>query len=254
MSARIETEKPEKKENPFFKVLNKANKKKLKELSLWVNLGLAYNRSGMFDKSIEVFKYLMQVDPSNIIILNELGLNYFNIGEYEKAIETFKKVIKLSPNCKQAWINLRKSYIRMGDYFKASKANKHARIIDLNLFNDWNQLGISFRQNKNGDMFNSFSNASMNVNFISAKKLRRVAEGCLRDQRFLKAIKFLKRSLLLNSEDKKTWNKLGEAYMKVYYYEKAKNAFKHSLKLDPKYEQSWNNLSLVYSLKKGSNH
>ncbi|HSB04216.1 MAG TPA: M48 family metalloprotease [Thermodesulfobacteriota bacterium] len=53
-------------------------------------LGLAFQRAGRLDKSIEVFQTASQADPNDNELLRELGIGYFLGGKLDQAIETLE--------------------------------------------------------------------------------------------------------------------------------------------------------------------
>lgn len=53
-------------------------------------LGLAFQRAGRIDKSIEVLQTASRVDPNDIELVRELGIVYFLAGKLDQAIETLE--------------------------------------------------------------------------------------------------------------------------------------------------------------------
>ena len=84
-----ESENDTKKPKIKLSAINNALKMNAKNKPIWFNLGLAYKYAKMFDKSIEIFKYLLQIDPENIKTLNAMGGVYLENHDYDKAIEVF---------------------------------------------------------------------------------------------------------------------------------------------------------------------
>lgn len=116
--------------------LNIALKLSNRKKSIWFNLGVAYKKLKLYEKSIMIFKYILQIEPNNIDVLNELGYVYFKIHEYNRAIEIFKKICYIDPNNRKVWKNLYRAYIKKGEFYKASKLKAHSMIIKSDLFNN----------------------------------------------------------------------------------------------------------------------
>ena len=61
-----------------------------------IKLARLYQKKGDFDKAIQMYERLLQIDPRHANTLLGLGLCFQEIGEHEKAIEIFNKLRTLS--------------------------------------------------------------------------------------------------------------------------------------------------------------
>ena len=62
------------------------------------NLGLEYEKRGLFQEAMEEFKVALQFDPNYINSLINLGNVYFKLGLYKEAQEQYLKAFQLEPN------------------------------------------------------------------------------------------------------------------------------------------------------------
>ena len=83
MFIEIKSENDPKKPKIELNAINNALKMNTRNMPIWFNLGLAYKYAKMFEKSIEIFKYLLQIEPKNIKTLNALGEVYLENFDYE---------------------------------------------------------------------------------------------------------------------------------------------------------------------------
>ncbi len=70
-----------------FELLVKANPEDTDAL---FGLGLAYERAGRPDKSIDILQRASRVDPKDIELIRELGVVYFLAGKVDQALETLE--------------------------------------------------------------------------------------------------------------------------------------------------------------------
>lgn len=82
----------------------------------------SYFENENFDKSEELFKYAIELNPEDYSNYENLGFTYFKLEKYSLAIEMFEKVISdFSPNTGKSEYLLALSYNNIGDNVKACK-------------------------------------------------------------------------------------------------------------------------------------
>ena len=72
----------------------------------YVDLGIAYGRTGDFDKAEASFKRALELNPRHPIAYNELGLVYRKKGQFAEARASYEKAIALVPDFHFARLNL----------------------------------------------------------------------------------------------------------------------------------------------------
>ncbi len=72
----------------------------------YVDLGIAYSRSGALDKAEASLKRALELNPRHPIVYNELGLVYRRKGQFGPARVSYEKALALAPEFHFARLNL----------------------------------------------------------------------------------------------------------------------------------------------------
>jgi Tfp pilus assembly protein PilF len=72
----------------------------------YIDLGIAYGRSGDLDKAEASFKRALEINPRHPIAYNELGMVYRKKGQFAEARASYEKAIALVPDFHFARLNL----------------------------------------------------------------------------------------------------------------------------------------------------
>jgi len=72
----------------------------------YIDLGIAYGRTGDFDKAEASFKRALELNPRHPIAYNELGMVYRKKGRFAEARASYEKAIALVPDFHFARLNL----------------------------------------------------------------------------------------------------------------------------------------------------
>ncbi len=72
----------------------------------YIDLGIAYGRTGDFDKAEASFKRALELNPRHPIAYNELGVVYRKKGRFAEARASYEKAIALVPDFHFARLNL----------------------------------------------------------------------------------------------------------------------------------------------------
>jgi tetratricopeptide (TPR) repeat protein len=67
---------------------------------------VAYGRNGMWDKAIQAFEKVSELNPNHTNNYYNLGIAYGNIGKWNLAYKTFKKLVQLQPKDSDAHYNI----------------------------------------------------------------------------------------------------------------------------------------------------
>jgi len=71
----------------------------------WNRRGVAYHRTGQWEKALADYSRAIELDPSFDLSWNALGVAYGHLGEYEKALAAFGKCLELNPRSAKGWLN-----------------------------------------------------------------------------------------------------------------------------------------------------
>ena len=72
----------------------------------YIDLGIAYGRTGYLDKAEASFKRALELNPRHPIAYNELGMVYRRKGQFAEARASYEKAIALVPDFHFARLNL----------------------------------------------------------------------------------------------------------------------------------------------------
>jgi Flp pilus assembly protein TadD len=72
----------------------------------YIDLGIAYGRSGDLDNGIANLEHAISLNPRHPVAYNELGMLYRKKGEFAKARSSYERALALSPQFHYARLNL----------------------------------------------------------------------------------------------------------------------------------------------------
>ncbi len=69
-----------------------------------------------YENAINIFLYILEVNPKNINAMNNLGVMYWTFGYRDKSLKMFRDAYRISPNDFSLLLNMVKVMTEMGDY------------------------------------------------------------------------------------------------------------------------------------------
>ena len=75
----------------------------LEDKASWDNLGYLYSVNGNYEKAIDAYRHVIDIDSNNIRTWLRLGLVYRKKGDYPNAIESYKQALKIDQNHFLVW-------------------------------------------------------------------------------------------------------------------------------------------------------
>ena len=72
----------------------------------YVDLGIAYGKSGDLDKALSNLKHAVELNPRQVVAYNELGIVYRRKGEFAAARESYEHALSVFPRFRYARLNL----------------------------------------------------------------------------------------------------------------------------------------------------
>jgi tetratricopeptide (TPR) repeat protein len=85
----------------------------------WYDMGYYYVLDGDYEKAVECFTKVIELEPENTYACNSRARAYKNLDLYDEAISDYKKTISLDPDDIEAYSGLAFIYYLMGDYTNA---------------------------------------------------------------------------------------------------------------------------------------
>ena len=87
-------------------LLLKVTQKAPNASAAYVDLGIAYGKSGDLDKALASLKRAVELNPRQLVAYNELGIVYRRKGEFAAARENYERALGVFPGFHYARLNL----------------------------------------------------------------------------------------------------------------------------------------------------
>ena len=87
-------------------LLLKVTQKAPNAAAAYVDLGIAYGRSGDLDKALASLKRAVELNPRQLVAYNELGIVYRKRGEFAAARDSYERALGVFPGFHYARLNL----------------------------------------------------------------------------------------------------------------------------------------------------
>ena len=100
------------------------------EANYWFLEGSKYINLGEFEKAIECFEKVLELDPKNASAWNEMGYAYDELGDFRKGIECYDEGLEIDPYYTVLWFNKGYALDRLGEHSEALECLERALEID----------------------------------------------------------------------------------------------------------------------------
>lgn len=101
-----------------------------------------YRDQGKYDKSVQLLKKMMKMDPENEFYCVDLGNVYLNgYNDADTALKFFNKLVELNPNHPRVYTDIGLAYEKKGDIDNAIKY--YQKSVELSPLNSWSIYGLS---------------------------------------------------------------------------------------------------------------
>jgi len=178
----------------------------------WYALGIAYEKSGETEKTIESYQQAIRINPEYASAWYNLGNDYARSGQAAKAMDAYQQAIRINPEDADFWYNLGIIYTGSGQTAKAIEAYQQAIRINPEHANAWSNLGSAY--NDSGQI--------------------------------AKAKESFQQALRINPEYASAWYNLGIIYSDSGQTVKAMEAYQQAIRLKPEHANAWYNLGIAY--------
>jgi len=199
-------------------------------------IGRALVELGQFDEAIEELEKELRVSPNAGMVNFLLGQAYFKLKDYNKAREHYEAEIKVNPDYENAYYNLIRIYTVLKETEKAKEAQLSFE--DLREQSSKNErvqrMGIGLP----GRDVSTIRDSVVRT-YLDAEKLHR-AKGDMK-----KAESLLKRAILIDPNNSKSFERLGSLYTMTERFPEALRQFERISKIEPSNHLSYMNIGSI---------
>ncbi|MCL7452641.1 MAG: tetratricopeptide repeat protein [Anaerolineae bacterium] len=97
---------------------------------------------GKFEEAIDEYGAALEEDPDNVSVLVNLGVAYYNSGELDQAVEKYNRALELAPDDADIHSNLGAAYVQQQDLQAGLEEYQRAIELDPNLAQAYFGLGV----------------------------------------------------------------------------------------------------------------
>ncbi len=232
----------------------------------WFKKGNKFFNEGEYEKAIECYKKVTQINPKDAEAWNNKGVAYDKLGDYKKAIKCYNKVIEIieiNPEielkyvCAEAWYNKGIVYHKLKDYKKAIECYNKTIKINPEHVDAWYNKGIAYNKLKNYRRALKCFDKVTKIRSIDVKAWlnKGVIYDELRDYKkaiecYDKAIEIIESGseIELKYEYTGAWINKGVAYDRLGNYKKALECYNKAIEIDPDNEYAlYNKAEVLYN-------
>jgi tetratricopeptide (TPR) repeat protein len=187
-------------------------------------IGRALVELGQFDEAIEELEKELRVFPNAGIVNFLLGQAYFKLKEYNKAREHYEAEIKVNPDYENAYYNLIRIYTMLKETEKAKETQ--LRFEGLREQSSKNERVQRMGKGLPGRDLSAIRDSVVRM-YLDAEKLYRAKDD------LKKAESLLKRAILIDPNNSKSFERLGLLYTMTERLPEALRQFERISKIEP---------------------
>lgn len=120
-------------------------------VSYHIGMGVFHQKNKEFEKAIEEYNKVIELDTNNAEVHINLGVIYKDKGALDKAVEEYKKALTIDPWLEAGYNNLGVMYFLKGNYAEAIKQYQKAVEINPKNLESYINLGVVYGMQKRGE-------------------------------------------------------------------------------------------------------
>lgn len=206
-------------------------------------LSLNYIYLGQFHDAIKILQETIIKNKEDINSYLNLAYCYQCINDTNKSIEIYKTAIEIEPNNEQPYLNLGTLFRKLKQYQKSEKILLSA--INLKSHKVYTTLSSLYIDTKEYEKAIYFANKANELNPSDILAINNLGIIYINMKQYDKALRFLEKGLKINSDDSLLHLNLGVLNKNLMKLEKAKVHFQKSIRTKPDLYDAYLYLSLV---------
>ncbi len=186
-----------------------------------------------YDRSIEAYQKILELDPQNNLAWKNLGNLYLQLDDMPRALDAFIQAIRIDQNDAANWEGSARVYARNGLNDKAIRCYRRAITLVPDFANAWEGLGNVFESLRKWEQAAKSYQKAISKEPARVSTWLRLANIYAAPEKAANAIAILKKAVEINSTDTRLWLELGSFYLNSDNSNAAVNAFTRALELSP---------------------
>jgi tetratricopeptide (TPR) repeat protein len=106
--------------------------------------GIALTEANRPNEAIPLFRKALIMDPENPLLWLNLGIAQQRTGEYEEALNSFQRAIYIEDGLADAWVSMGLIYYELEQFEQAEECYQLALARDDHAPKTWNNLGVLY--------------------------------------------------------------------------------------------------------------
>ena len=216
----------------------------------YYNRGTAYAEKGDFDRAIEDFDKVLELNPEDAAAYFNRGTAHSALNQHEKAIENYNKAIELDPNLAMAYNNRGLAYYSLNKHDEAMAEYNKAIELDQNLALAYNNRALGYYSlNKHDEAIAEYNKAiELDPNLAMAYNNRGLAYYSL--NKHDEAMADYNKAIELDQNFDIAHANLGNLLYMTEDYDNAEKEYREAINLNKNHDYAHNGLGLALSKRK----
>jgi len=211
-----------------------------------IQAAIKLHQRGELRSAEEIYRQVLQEDPSNYDALNLLGVVAYQAGNFNNAVQLIGRAIEIKPDVPDFYNNLGNALRLLGRFAEAVSAFRQALSLAPRFAEALNNLGLAYRDQGSSDEAARALRKAIKLNPRLSDAHNSLGMTLLDQGKAEDAIKCFRQAVRLRPEYAEAFNNLGLALKAQGKTEDAKLCFEDALRMNPRLAEAHNNLGTVY--------
>ncbi len=211
-----------------------------------LSIAFSYMNTRRYNLAIKYLKLALEVNPTNLSVLQELAMVYEKLDQLEKSIEYYQRYLELDPFAEHIWFSLGMVYSTREEYDKAIDAYDFAIAICPDYVSAYFSKANTLVNSENYLAAVESYKEIISIEPDNAQAYIYVGECYDKLELHKRAIFYYRKAIAVDKNCCDAWYGLGMAYYNMEEYNNCLNYFKHANRLDPENPDYWYMLGESY--------
>ncbi len=213
----------------------------------WYNdYAMVLIRIQKFSEAEQALNSAMELDSTNLSVLNNLGRLYSETKRMKEAEAILLKAISIDSAEVDTWIELGYLYRQLHRYQELENVFKKAISLDSTSYYCWLYLGAFYSDNNRYEEAEKYLKKTISLDSTIVPALQYLGNVYSNMDRYLEAEYFLKKAISIDSTQILPYNNLGKIYLNLSRYADAEQILIKAISIDSNIPQPYRHLGMVY--------